>query len=908
MRDTTMARPFKLHNLHRVVSFETFDSAVSKAQTLATQYNRPWDVIDTQTNSIHSVQPTWLTDECRADLNSQPIGWDLQQSESHQTQRATIAGQVIDARIGSFAEALGFSSPSALLEWVRNRENAAERAFENYGVQVWRTPDGTAVSYVQFGVHSWAQAFAHHARSRRMTAVIETSPNDWEPSLGGRPNFEVHLSDRRGNPVTFDSCCLLFQDVKSGFLKGTPQEITDYACREHLFNASDYLADAEGYHLNRCLERYRAAVTADVSQYNDSQIERLFANVSAGIEGVRSYLGHARQYWGYARACTLSDDDRETMEVLVADGEARIVWVESILQRMEGEIEPMHQTLRERREEKERKEREAREREEKRIKARAERIAKARAEGRFYFKRTGKALSPLCNVETFHQTLANWWRNVSGQSTRAFPKVPTRHSLIGMFGPMGVRKSRQWKKGSKRIDGYVWGENDPSALMLNRYVVNSCHHIEHGGWRVGNYAWIYCPFWFAMFAGKQDGTVMKVAHENVVQINGEDALIRKHASTCNALLMCDTDNRPYLYLSKPYCSSPESPWFPHIVRYARILCRKLGIGLVIDSDYACQANLPNRNAYENVYVQTPEFPMPFSSYEGYQDGNINWTYRTNGNWTVKGYGKCVLEPVVDSIEGMEQSIAKETYAPEDDETVSCCACGDRLHMDDSYSNDHGDTYCHACYSDRYTSCYRCSDETNVNEASEGADGNSYCEYCWNERFTHCENCNETVDICATHEAPNGQEYCDSCFDAECSHCDECGTAVWNDEAETVEETFTTHTCCEDCANRLREEIAAQQAAEERNAREQVQPPLPFDPSFVPVSMLWGTAHRQNATVTRVQTQEGPSDPYVRQWVNRPLSRAFDPCAVADAWARVQAVRECSIIVSQIEFAHNAIHA
>ena len=80
-----------------------------------------------------------------------------------------------------------------------------------------------------------------------------------------------------------------------------------------------------------------------------------------------------------------------------------------------------------------------------------------------------------------------------------------------------------------------------------------------------------------------------------------------------------------------------------------------------------------------------------------------------------------------------------------DERPECVACGDRVHGDDVYHNDNGETYCSYCYGETYIHCEHCHEEGFREDSSTVYMANRYSRHY---AETWCEHCtsNNAIEV------------------------------------------------------------------------------------------------------------------------------------------------------------------
>ena len=169
----------------------------------------------------------------------------------------------------------------------------------------------------------------------------------------------------------------------------------------------------------------------------------------------------------------------------------------------------------------------------------------------------------------------------------------------------------------------------------------------------------------------------------------------------------------------------------------------------------------------------------------------------------------------------------------DENTETCCVCGDSVEEDGMRTSDNGDIYCESCYSDNFAYCDYCNNEVPVenylgnglcsdcgaqchncgrihknDDMSTGPDDESYCQDCFSDKFSFCEGCETDVDRDDIKEGPDGNLYCQDCYDNIFIECDECNEVIEKDES--VKDCGKAY--CQDCYDALNEEEEEEESA------------------------------------------------------------------------------------------------
>ena len=393
------------------------------------------------------------------------------------------------------------------------------------------------------------------------------------------------------------------------------------------------------------------------------------------------------------------------------------------------------------------------------------------------------------------------------QSTfRNWPLLPDASNIWDQFPVRRVIKKGQVGK-DKSIRGYVWIDGNRSAVLLNKFRIQSCHTIDNTEYeyRTGNYNHIYNPYCASIFAYKDNPNDNVIPAQSPVTGNyyrvraggavsawcgdesdaPDDCLrIYRHSATANVFLALHR-GRPYLILAKKYDSCAENPWQWSFVRYLRAHCRRLGYGFGLGSGSATEINmgggkraqLPN-NGMEMFY--TPEYTCPLENvFKTFHDDGLCYSVGDK-SWSMSIDATIIDRARNASFDASEWAVdtsgMKVIYNDTciTDSSYVCMSCGCSIDGDDVYpSPNGGEAYCQDCYSDRYGYCRSCETDCDRDDLLRGPDECDYCESCWHELFVACYDCARVVKIEDSIEI-DGECYCAKCAESHQNVCDKCG--------------------------------------------------------------------------------------------------------------------------------------
>lgn len=344
----------------------------------------------------------------------------------------------------------------------------------------------------------------------------------------------------------------------------------------------------------------------------------------------------------------------------------------------------------------------------------------------------------------------------------AWTVLPRKPKRFGQFGSMRViKKDADCKIRSKQ--GYVWLDADSQAGLLNRYIVVSCHTLDGGyEYRTGNLNYAYCPFYSAIFAGREHPSETKIAispktdNEVYPSNDGTPLQIRKHQATVNCFLMNGPDGT-YLYLNGGYYDScNDYPWKHSILRYCRILCRRIGIGLAVDGQWT-------NHKGEAIHISTPWFSLPFGRLlNGYCDGGLSWEW--NGyrvRYTASAYEvvpPALRDEELESDSWYDQTLEERRLLTQITvpSTEQCCNCSYRHSDLNHYRNE---AWCDECYSEHFSCCDCCNEDSPCNDMSYvESTSQDVCSDCLDRYYNRCASCGELY--CT--DSLNQNDECSSC--------------------------------------------------------------------------------------------------------------------------------------------------
>lgn len=381
----------------------------------------------------------------------------------------------------------------------------------------------------------------------------------------------------------------------------------------------------------------------------------------------------------------------------------------------------------------------------------------------------------LCNREELHLDLQHLLETYSrfGPMPFEFPVVPERDPRY-----KGFRVARMNKRGAKKKKmGSVWVETDPSAILLNKLIIRSCHtinNIDHD-LRGGNFNYLYIPQMVSLFAGtispNDDKSIIpaisKFGNEDINNRNGENYKIRKHQAVCN-LWLCRGN---VLYASKLYDSaSQEDPWAQTMFDYLKNTAKRLKLNLVMCQDW--QRRIKAENFYDDlsVRVSTEKFNLPFvfkdevKNIHYYGDDSLA-IYKDGKNRFYMGAAGYLVhvadedEPTVHIPYYSDGHDNDDGFQP--NAFFKCCNCGvvEDIHKKTNVGSDR-DEYCKSCISSNFIRCESCCNYHQHEDVMDvPMEDGKICTYCFNRLFFTCIKCGEFKR--SAGKRANGE--CTTCF-------------------------------------------------------------------------------------------------------------------------------------------------
>jgi len=147
-------------------------------------------------------------------------------------------------------------------------------------------------------------------------------------------------------------------------------------------------------------------------------------------------------------------------------------------------------------------------------------------------------------------------------------------------------------------------------------------------------------------------------------------------------------------------------------------------------------------------------------------------------------------------------------ARDDEHTVVCENCSERVDQNDAHSGPDDNLYCESCHNeltaycdacnstvwmDDYLgngycddcgfACHGCDSVYRNSDRYEGSDGNDYCEECFHEEFVECYACGEIKRREETEQDGDGDSFCKDCYEDKYVECKECGEETLRDKAQ-----------------------------------------------------------------------------------------------------------------------------
>lgn len=154
---------------------------------------------------------------------------------------------------------------------------------------------------------------------------------------------------------------------------------------------------------------------------------------------------------------------------------------------------------------------------------------------------------------------------------------------------------------------------------------------------------------------------------------------------------------------------------------------------------------------------------------------------------------------------------EDLYSGDNENYFNCADCGDRYHIDDSYSaND--EMYCPECFHNSFFLCDNCGDVEDRDNIMEDPHGRELCQHCFDQNFFICDECGETEDINYMEDCPAGH-LCGECYQEKYfEKCEKCGDLIdTNPDNDHNDPAYLYNDCywyCETCFDEKIESVYA----------------------------------------------------------------------------------------------------
>jgi hypothetical protein len=126
----------------------------------------------------------------------------------------------------------------------------------------------------------------------------------------------------------------------------------------------------------------------------------------------------------------------------------------------------------------------------------------------------------------------------------------------------------------------------------------------------------------------------------------------------------------------------------------------------------------------------------------------------------------------------------------------CCSCGAHIDEYEICSNNDGDIYCRACYSEAYTYCDCCEEDCPSDDMVITADDYTVCNYCTDRYYFTCDHCGGIYNYDDHSNDAGDKTVCDDCLKEHYFTCADCDAVCRVDELHNGPNNTTV---CPDCA-------------------------------------------------------------------------------------------------------------
>jgi hypothetical protein len=451
-----------------------------------------------------------------------------------------------------------------------------------------------------------------------------------------------------------------------------------------------------------------------------------------------------------------------------------------------------------------------------------------------------------------------------GEYDFSLPPIPARPEIYKEFGIVRVKKPHQVGK-DKSIRGFIWVDVDPVAILLNKYIIRSCHTLncmEHN-LRAGNFNWIYCPWMANVFAGpihpiEAEPIIAKsriTIEPQTVEIDGKLLRIRDHQAVANLFLVRDKNQNPYLFLGRLYDSAErEFPWAKSILKYLSIRCERVGLGLAVGEkwdEYRVNRERREEVSGERIMLFTPPFDLPFrlapdmppQPLNFYGDDSLHMGRTTEKSegfaFSISVKGKVVVQPNKETLGDRSTYPSVVARKSEPVNTImpgrrkTCCICGINVgrgatpHETAGGPGSRGSVVfcCDPCAERRRITCGDCEQPIEAWDwhrprpmRVEGRSSGEICRGCFETRYGNCHECGEYFQV----DPPRRLEgdtipICPACEIRFKVKCDDCGVE-WSDRnlslnlARRKVHRLPAECYCAPCGERRRNEQRTHQDA------------------------------------------------------------------------------------------------
>ena len=211
-----------------------------------------------------------------------------------------------------------------------------------------------------------------------------------------------------------------------------------------------------------------------------------------------------------------------------------------------------------------------------------------------------------------------------------WPEIPERSAVFSLADVTKVTKKFQTGK-DKSINGFIWVDTDPLQILLNKFIIRSCHTLDNtdNEMRGGNFAHVYNPYMACVFAGRyhpdeatintkspissryyQFNYTTKEIHYDTIPMDEHDfrknIQMRSYGAVANIFIVFDSLGNPYIFLGRIYDSCAENPWAYSIFTYVRDFAESTGFGFILGDSMGCVINSSREvSIYKRVKVVAP---------------------------------------------------------------------------------------------------------------------------------------------------------------------------------------------------------------------------------------------------------------------------------------------------------------